>query len=338
MQEEIYLYLLARPRSVSDMIRALTDKRLSEDAAERRAQIPRIAGNWFKKESGYLWRLREAGRIRDQGKQWVVDRERLVEDVIAFLGVERAFPTVAVDGDDADVADAYHGLVGVRSLRELKQRLLADVFEGAVMEELFRWDTWGDVLFVPNEDERRIRTVDRVFDTLGTVHLILVSGIVKARRQQIRAAMEDRNRYFAWKNRMTRLDATADAFAERVVERCFPWAGQEPDGTWQDRRMQRIVDAFGQMGGVVPDETLDVLADLYLLALEDGTGLFEQRAAYGGDHHLLFDLLERGWLVPERGVERDDRTGNIVLPLGEVRSYLDRLVSRVEPGGALRPR
>lgn len=334
MEREILFYLLERPRSVSDMIRDLTEKELSDDAEERSEEIPRIAGNWFREGSGYLWRLREAGLIRDMGRRYAVERGELARRLLADLNADACFPHIDVHGDTAEVTDAYEHLVSVRTWGELKRRMRDEVLEGDTMADLFAFGTWRDILLDPVEDDRRVARYELGIGLLPAIHFIIVSSVLKSRKTIVQGRLEDGDGYFHWKNRRDRLAATTDVLGDEIARAMFPDARRDPEGRYSDTRVQTIVDGFGVVGADLDPDTLDLLADVYLLALDDGPTLFEQYARYDHDVHLLFNLLERGWLMDASRVERDPRTGNILVPLGEIRAYLDTLAG-FHAGGTL---
>lgn len=334
MEQEILFYLLERPRSVSDMIRDLTEKELSEDAEERSEEIPRIAGNWFREGSGYLWRLQEAGLIRDMGRRYAVDRDELAERLLAHLDVDGCFPHIDVHGDTAEVTGAYENLVSVRTWGELKRRVRDEVLEGDTMADIFAFDTWRDILMAPVDDGRRIARAELTVAPLPAIHFMIVSSILKSRKTAVQEKIGMEDGYFHWKNRRDRLEATTDALGDEIARAMFPGARRDAEGRYRDTKVQEISDAFGVIGADLDPGTVDLLADVYLLALDDGPTLFEQYARYDHDTHLLFNLLERGWMMDASRVERDPRTGNILVPLGEARAYLDDLAG-FHAGGTL---
>lgn len=327
MESEILFYLLEQPRSVSDMIRALTRKELSDDADERAEQIPRIAGNWFKEGSGYLWRLQEEGKMRDVGRKYAVEREWLVDTFLERLGVPHCFDGFETRGREAPLNDAYASFLPDYRYGDLWQAVYEDVFQGERMAGLFAFDTWASPLFEPVADGRRILSRSLVLDFWSSVHLCLISSILVSRHDQLTGLIDTGGEYFHWRNRRDRLEETTDAFREKVVGTLFPAAEREMDGTFTDDRADAIASAFGTDGPVLPEDAAEVLAHVYLLSLEDGVGLFRQYSRYDHDVHLLYNLLERGWLIDQRTVERDERFGNVVVPLGEVQSYLDAFAS-----------
>lgn len=338
MEELLKFYLLERPRSVSDMIRDLTVKELSDDAAERSEQIPRIAGNWFKKETGYLWRLRESGRIVDQGRQYAWDKDTLVDGFMKDLGLYEHFPDRAVRSGDAEITDAYGRVTEKWRLEMFQRELRQKLFSGKMMQQVFAFQEWQDALLVPEGDGRRIATHRPLLDFWSAVHVMFLSAVFKSRKSQLRALMEERDQYFRWKNRSKRLEKTERAFLEQVIGSCFPSVEQAYDGAYEQEQVQRLVEAFGEKGPVLGEETVELIGDVYLLALHDGVGLFEQQGKHDEDVHLLFNLFERGWLIEERKLEQDLDTGNFIVPLNELHSYLETLVGLMEPAVDLQER
>ncbi len=329
------LYLLAQPRSISDMIRDLTEKELSSVASIRSKEIPKIAGNWFKKESGYIWELREQGVINDVGRQYALDKEWLVEEFMNDLDLKDRFPAHAERGEAAALEPAYSGFMEEYTYGEFRRELREHLFSGELMADVFEFEMWQDVVTVPETDGRRIALYRPVFSFWSVVHLALLSSIVKSRRAQLTGRMEERDKYFTWKNRRTRLGETEDALVQKAVHRCFPWAEQDVDGVFMDDRVERIASAFGQLGASLPASTVTFLGDVYLLSFADGVGLFEQRREADTDVHLFLNLLERGIRIPERDLERDPTTGDFIVPLRDMQSYLDELASLVSDTGVL---
>lgn len=307
------------------MIRALTVKELSADAGERSEQIPRIAGNWFKEESGYLWRLREDGVIKDVGRQYALDRERLAADFVADLDVQRCFPDHHERGKSALPSDAYRDLVGDMTWGGLQRRLAEEVFAGETMQELFRFDLWRETLLQQDEREHRISRYRLVLDFWSCVHYMVLSAVFTSRRRHLTERLNEQESYFRWRNRRQRLDEARDELRHRLVRNCFPGAAQDVDGTYVDDTVQAVAERFGRVGPVLSEDAADLLANVYLLSFHDGPALFEQYAKYDHEVNLLFNLLERGWMVQSRYVEEDPRTGNVVVPLHQMHSYLDRL-------------
>jgi len=335
MEELIKLYLLEQPRSISDMIRDLTEKELSSAAAIRSKEIPRIAGNWFKEDTGYIWTLREAGVINDVGRQYALDKDWLIEGLLADLNIKDRFPQHAERGDVAKLEPAYTQFMEEYTFGAFKQELREHLFSGDLMAAVFAFDAWQDAVTLPETDGRRITLYRPVFRFWSFVHIALLSSIVVSRRAQLTDRMADRDRYFTWKNRRERLRETENAFVRRTVHRCFPWAEQAADGGFVDDRVERIASAFGSIGGNLPAATVDFLGDVYLLSFDDGAGLFEQRREEDADVHLFLNLLERGVLLPERDLERDPTTGDFIVPVSDMQSYLDQLVGLVDATDAL---
>lgn len=331
MEELLTLYLLERPRSVSDMIRELTEKELPDDAGERREQIPRIAGNWFREDTGYLWRLQEQGVIQDRGRQYAIDKDWLVDRLLTALNVYAAFPDRGERGGQAPLSPQAAELIGDWRLGDFRDRVRGKVLSGRVMAQVFDWDVWGPVVTVPDEDGRTVRLYRPLFDVVSAVHLMLLAAVLGARRRVLTERMQaEQDAYFRWKNRRDRLDAVHDAVVDRVVAQCFPWAERRADGTYVDDRVAAVAETVRGTGGSLPRETQACLADLYLLSFQDSADLVRQRARHDGDVHMFFNLLERGWFVTSEKVDTDPSTGNYRVPLEAMRAYLDDLARRVQ--------
>lgn len=330
MEELLKLYLLQEPRSVSAMIRDLTEKELPDDAAERREQIPRIAGNWFRAETGYLWRLQEDGVIQDRGRQYAIDKDWLVDELLTALNVYAAFPDRDERGDQAPLSPQAAELIGDWRLGKFKRRVRNEVFSGRVMEQVFDWEVWGPALTVPDDDGRTVQLYRPLFDTVAAVHLMLLAAVLGARRRDLTDWMdEEQDAYFRWKNRRDRLDTVHGEPVDRIVAQCFPWAETRHDGTYPDERVATVVETFQGTGGSLPREPQQCLADLYLLSFQDSADLVRQRARHDEDVHMFFNLLERGWFVTSEKVDTDPSTGNYRVPLEAMRAYLDDLARRV---------
>lgn len=335
MEELIKLYLLERPRSISDMIRELTEKELSSAAEIRSTEIPKIAGNWFKKESGYIWRLRERGVINDVGRQYALNKNWLVDGFLDDLALKDRFPQHAERGDVAELEAAYTDFMPEYSLGEFKRELREHLFSGGLMADVFAFDDWKDVALVPETDGRRISLYRPVFDFWSFVHLGLLSSLLKSRREQLTAQMDAEERYFTWKNRRTRLRETQNLLVQKMMDRCFPWADQAADGAFLNEQAEDIASAVGHFGAELPQETLEFLGNVYLLYFDDGAGLFQQRREADADIHLFLNLLERGVLVKERDLDRDPTTGDYLVPLTDMHSYLEDLAALFVSTGAL---
>ncbi|MDY6777266.1 MAG: hypothetical protein SVU32_01250, partial [Candidatus Nanohaloarchaea archaeon] len=91
MRDTILFFLLEGPKSISDMIRELTEKELSEYADKRQDQIPRIAGNWFR-DGGYISELREEGLIKDTGRQYAINKWSFTDRFVEQAGILQQFP------------------------------------------------------------------------------------------------------------------------------------------------------------------------------------------------------------------------------------------------------
>lgn len=331
MEELIKLYLLECPRSVSDMLRDLTEKKLSGVAALRSEQIPRMAGNWFKKDTGYLWRLQEQGVINDVGRQYALDKDWLVEGFIDVLGVRDRFPEHDVRGGSAAVEAAYSYIMPEYRLNGLKREMREQLFSGSLMKELFAFDRWQDAALIPETDGRRVQLYRPVLGFWTVVHIGFVSSLLVSRWARLTQLMDAEDGYFRWKQRRERLEETQEALVKRVVHACFPDAVRGVGGEFGDERAQKLADAVREVGVELPEQTLELIGDLYLLSFNDGVGLFQQQTRQDDEIHVLFNLLERGWLVASRNLDQDPVTGNYIVPLGEVHSYLDNLAHRCRP-------
>ncbi len=329
------LYLLEGPRSVSDMLRDLTEKELSSAASLRQEEIPRMAGNWFKEDTGYIWRLREADVINDVGRQYALNKEWLVEGLVAFLGLRERFPEYDVRGETAKVEASYSNFMHEYTLKELKQEVREQLFSGSLMADLFTWEDWRDVMCVADERRNRVQLYRPALPFWTVVHMGFISSILVSRNAQLTELMEQEDQYFRWKSRREQLEETTETLVTRSLHSMFPAAERDPDGTFIDDHIQRIAECMKSTGVVLPEKTLELLSDLYLLSFDDGVGLFEQQTRQDEDIHLLFNLLERGWVVESRNLERDPATGNYIVPLNEVRSYLDSIAHRFETTDAV---
>ncbi|MFB6217031.1 MAG: hypothetical protein ABEJ72_08710, partial [Candidatus Aenigmatarchaeota archaeon] len=274
MYQEITFYLLERPRSVSDMIRDLTDKDLSNIPEERSDQIPRIAGNWFREGSGYLWRLEDAGILHDRGRKYMIDRERFTELFVQSLDLQKVFPGHENIGEEAELEDAYSEFLDDYTLGGLKEELEEDIFQGITMAEIFQYHTWEEVLMAEEESDRRIAKRSLILDFWSSVHFSLISSIFKSREKNITDTLsEDRDHYFRWRKRRQRLNETSEGLGQKIVSQ----SGLEED--YHDR----IVDSLGDKGAVMDEDETELLADVYLMAMNEGTELFEEYARYDHD-------------------------------------------------------
>lgn len=328
MEDLIRFYLLEQPRSVSDMIEELTSKELSDDAGKRSDEIPHIAGNWFREDSGYLWRLQDKDLIKDQGRQYAVDRDTLVEGLLSSINAQQCFSATEVRGEDAELDDAYSHILPDMTLRDLKSDLKEEVFTGPFMKELFDFQRWKDSLLSPETAEGRIASYRLELGFWPSVHFILLSTILASRKRHITETLEkDEEHYFEWRSRRQALEDSQEALQERLVHEHVPGTEKEEDGTFVPERTQKLVEGFQDGPEKLKEDSTEILANLYLLSLNDGVELFNQYSRYDHDINLFFNLMERGWMVRENSVKRDERTGNIVVPLGEVRSYLHDLAA-----------
>lgn len=322
------IYLLERPRSVSDMLADLTEKELSSSASLRRKEIPRMAGNWFKEDTGYIWRLKDEGVITDMGRQYALDKDWLVEEYLELLGVRDRFPEAAVRGDDAAIEASYSNFMHEYTLGELKEEMHDQLFSGNLMADLFAFEDWQDVALEADDRGNRVQLYRPVLSFWTVVHMGFVSSILMSRQEQLTELMEEHDQYFRWKARREQLEETTGELVTRSIHSMFPAAERDVEGSFVDEHIAGIADAITDTGVVLPEQTLELISDLYLLSFDDGVGLFEQQSQQDDDIHLLFNLLERGWMVESRNLDQDPVTGNYIVPLGAVRSYLDDLAHR----------
>jgi hypothetical protein len=336
MEDLITFYLLEQPRSVSDMIEDLTHKELGDDPDDRQEAIPRIAGNWFREGSGYLWHLEQDGIVRNSGRRYELDRDELVDRFISDLRLLRCFPDHDVHGDATVLKDAYTEIMPAYTLGEVRQRLKEDVFEGGMMADLFDFERWRDVLLVEYDQEGRIAAYRPVFTVWSAVHYALISSILKSRKSILKEYQQE-EAYFRWKNRREAFAETEDRLRERIISRCFPWAELDYEDRYRDERVRAVAEGFGKEGANLPGDVLSFLTDVYLMYLDDGVGLFEQRVKHDSEESVLFDMFEVGWVIASRKLDQDEETGDYIVPLGDLNAYLDDLTYLFNSTDTLQP-
>jgi|GEM_PF-5559703 len=325
MEDLIRFYLLQKPRNVSDIIRDLTEKELSGDSDKRRGQIPRIAGNWFRENSGYIWKLKNRGHIKDSGRQYVINRDTLIDDFIKDMKLEACFNDYDVKGDRAELEDAYESLMEDVEFGEYKKKLMERLFSGSTMADIFEFEKWEGILTQDIDCDAKVFTQDLVLSFKSSIHFILTSSIFKSRKSTIEDKIEGGESYFTWKNRLDRLKENESFLKRKIIKNTFPGKETDSEGRPKNAPAAKLFDAFGESGVELDPNTVELLANMYLLYFKDGVELFDQYSKYDHSINLFFNLLERGWMVDSRNVERDSRTGNFVVPLSHVRSYLDNI-------------
>ncbi len=324
MEDLIRFYLLERPRNVSDMIRDLTVKSLSESADKRRQEIPRIAGNWFREDTGYIWRLKERGHIKDSGKRYIINTEGLIEDLFADMELEKSFKEYDARGEDAMLKDPYRELMGDKTFHELKNSIKEAVFSGEKMARVFNFKKWKEFL-TKETGSSTIFKYNLILGFKSSIHFVFISSILKSRKSMIEDKIEGGESYFTWKNRLDRFKKNEEVLKRKIIKNIFPYTGTDSNGKPADKEAKKVFDAFDKAGESLDKDTLETLANMYLLFFKDGVELFDQYSKYDHDINLFFNLLERGWMIDSRNVDRDSRTGNFVVPLSNMRSYLDTI-------------
>lgn len=325
MKNLIRFYLLEGPHNTSDMIRDLTTKELSRNSEERRKQIPRIAGNWFRKNEGYIWELKDEDKVIDSGRRYNINKEGLIDEIINGMKIQECFPEYDVKGENAKLSNAYTKLLSEFTLKDLKEELERKVFTGSKMNRLFDFEKWKDYLLEKTENSKTIFKYQLRFDFMSIIHLILISSILKSRKSRIKEKIEQGESYFSWKNRLDKLRENEDSLRKKILENSFPWIDLNSNGEPTNKELKAVYDSFKEKSVELDEEATKTLTKLYLLYFKDGVELFDQYSKYDHSKNLFFNLLERGWMVDSQTVERDSRTGNLIVPLKDVRSYLDDL-------------
>jgi len=154
------------------------------------------------------------------------------------------------------------------------------------------------------------------------MYTILIYTLLKSRYTKLTGQMGDHESYFQTRRRRDRLQETSQELRRRLVRCSFPHASWEGNG-FEEATPDAIYQAGERPEYDFSMEQMDLLADIFLLSLDDGTTLFEQQARYGDTGHLFFHLLERGLLIDPDTLEEDPQTGNKIMPLDAARSYLD---------------
>lgn len=319
-------YLLEKPRSISDMIKDITKKELSDDAEGRSKEIPSIAGNWFREGEGYIWKLKEEGLIKDIGRQYQIEIEEFLSRFFSSLGIQKCFPEYPFKGDKAEIKASYSKFIDHETLGEFKGKLISKIFSDETMAEVFEFGRWKDVLLREEENDRRTAKYYISADFWSVIHFILISSILKSRRSRIKEKLRDGETYFLWRNRKEQLKKIRDYLADRIVERCFPWE----EGETMSDRTEDMKEAFGEKGVKLDEEATRLLGDLYLFSFNEGEPLFQQLVRHANEDHLFFDLLEEGLIIEPNEVDKY-REGGLQTSLTEMTSYIDRITQLFNP-------
>ncbi|MDY6777267.1 MAG: hypothetical protein SVU32_01255, partial [Candidatus Nanohaloarchaea archaeon] len=226
---------------------------------------------------------------------------------------------------DAVVSDAYERIMPEYTLRRFKRLFREQVLDADVMHETFNFQQWREHLLLPDERESRISTYRPALTFWSMVHVCLLSTLLHSRGEQLQDQLEADRNFFTIKNRQENLEESISELRTKVGRRCFPGANQDSDGAYRDERIQGLLDSIGSIGASVDEETLEFLSHVYLLALNDGPGLFRQYTHHDHDEPLLFQLMEIGYIIETRKLDRDPDTGNFIMTLDHLASYLDDL-------------
>lgn len=325
MKDLIRFYLLEGPHNTSDMIQDLTTKELSSSSEQRREEIPRIAGNWFREKEGYIWKLKERNKITDSGRRYKINKDSLIDEIIGDMDIESCFPEYDAKGENAYLSNSYSKLLSGFTLQEFKKQLKEDVFTGEKMKKLFDPKRWENSLLGRNRNSKTVFKYHLRLDFISTVHLILISSVLKSRKSKIKDRIEAGESYFSWKNRLDKLRENEDALRKKILENCFPETSFSSDSCPENPKGKAIYESFKKEAVELDEKATEALTTLYLLYFKDGVELFDQYSKYDHSKNLFFNLLERGWMIDTQTAERDSKTGNFVVPLKDIRSYLDDL-------------